>query len=143
VYTNYRCGQFRSFANSLQLTTLLADHGSTSLLDVRQAEQLVYTAGEEIPSLEQQIEQEENAISILLGDNPAAIPRGQELTDQPHPPEVREHRSVETVYRSRRPLEYWTVAVAAIIGWIVLIIWCVEERSLNRYGGSPQRPATV
>lgn len=74
--------------DSLQLTTLLADHGSTPLLDVRQAEQLVYTAAGEIPSLEQQIAKEENAISILLGENPAGVPRGRELTDQPHLPEV-------------------------------------------------------
>src|SRR5207253_7865593 len=37
--------------DSLRLTQLLADHGSTSLLDVRQAEQLVYTAAANIPDL--------------------------------------------------------------------------------------------
>ncbi len=73
---------------SLRLTSLLADRGSTSMLDVRQAEQLVYTAGAEIPALEQQIEQQENFISILLGKNPDVVPRGQKLTEQPHPPEV-------------------------------------------------------
>jgi multidrug efflux system outer membrane protein len=73
---------------SLRLTSLLADRGSTSMLDVRQAEQLVFTAGAEIPALEQQIEQQENFISILLGKNPDAVPRGQKLTEQPHPPEV-------------------------------------------------------
>jgi multidrug efflux system outer membrane protein len=73
---------------SLRLTSLLADRGSTSLLDVRQAEQLVFTAGAEIPALEQQIEQQENFISILLGKNPDEVPRGQKLTDQAHPPEV-------------------------------------------------------
>jgi outer membrane protein, multidrug efflux system len=52
--------------DSLRLTRVLAEGGSTSLLDVRQAEQLVFTAGSEIPSLEQQIEQQENFISILL-----------------------------------------------------------------------------
>ena len=74
--------------DSLRLTRLLADGGSTSLLDVRQAEQLVYTAGSEVPSLEQQIEQQENFISILLGNNPGPVPRGKPLTDQPHPPAV-------------------------------------------------------
>jgi len=58
------------------------------MLDVRQSEQLVFTAAAEIPALEQQIEQQENRISILLGKNPEAVPRGQKLTDQPHPPEV-------------------------------------------------------
>jgi multidrug efflux system outer membrane protein len=70
------------------LTTILADRGSTSLLDVRQAEQLVFTAAAEIPSLEQQIEQEENLISILLGKNPDSVPRGQTLTEQARPPDV-------------------------------------------------------
>ncbi len=74
--------------DSLRLTQLLSDHGATSLLDVRQAEQLVYTAGEQIPDLERRIEQQENFISILLGKNPAAVPRGRKLTEQPHAPEV-------------------------------------------------------
>jgi outer membrane protein, multidrug efflux system len=74
--------------DSLRLTQILANGGSTSLLDVRQAEQLVFTAGSVIPSLEQQIEQQENFISILLGNNPGPVPRGKSLTDQPHPPAV-------------------------------------------------------
>jgi outer membrane protein, multidrug efflux system len=61
---------------SLRLTRILADGGSTSLLDVRQAEQLVFTASAEIPVLEQQIEQQENFLSILLGQNPGDIRRG-------------------------------------------------------------------
>ena len=74
--------------DSLRLTRLLADHGATSMLDVRQAEQLVYTASEQIPDLERRVEQQENFISILLGKNPAAVPRGRKLTEQPHAPEV-------------------------------------------------------
>jgi len=73
---------------SLRLNRILADRGSTSMLDVRQAEQLVFTAAAEIPALEQQIEQQENFISTLLGRNPGDIPRGQTLTEQAHPPEV-------------------------------------------------------
>jgi multidrug efflux system outer membrane protein len=73
---------------SLRLTRLLADGGATSLLDVRQAEQLVFTASAEVPALEQQIEQQENFLSILLGQNPTGVPRGKALTDQPQPPEV-------------------------------------------------------
>jgi outer membrane protein, multidrug efflux system len=74
--------------DSLRLTQLLANGGSTSLLDVRQAEQLVFTAGSQIPSLEQQIEQQENFISILLGNNPGPVPRGRTLTEQQKPPLV-------------------------------------------------------
>lgn len=73
---------------SLRLTQVLASGGSTSLLDVRQAEQLVFTAAAEIPVLEQQIEQQENLISILLGENPGSITRGLKLTDQVRSPDV-------------------------------------------------------
>ena len=74
--------------DSLDLTKTLEQHGLNTLLDVRQSEQLVYTAASEVPDLERQIAQQENAISILLGNNPGDIPRGLKLTEQPHAPEV-------------------------------------------------------
>jgi multidrug efflux system outer membrane protein len=74
--------------DSLRLTQLLSDRGATSLLDVRQAEQLVYTAGGLIPSLERRIQQEENLLSTLLAGNPGDIPRGLRLTEEPHVPQV-------------------------------------------------------
>jgi multidrug efflux system outer membrane protein len=74
--------------DSLELTKMLEQHGINSLLDVRQSEQLVFTAAAEVPDLERQIAQEENAISILLGNNPGDIPRGLKLTEQPHAPDV-------------------------------------------------------
>ena len=73
---------------SLQLTQTLEQHGFSSLLDVRQSEQLVYTAAATIPDFERQIAQLENAISLLLGKNPDDVPRGLKLTEQPHAPEV-------------------------------------------------------
>ena len=73
---------------SLELTTLRTEHGIDTMLDQRQAEQLVYTAAAQIPDLERQIAQQENAISILLGQNPGSVPRGLGLTEQPHAPEV-------------------------------------------------------
>ena len=72
----------------LDLTNTLEQHGINSLLDVRQSEQLVYTAAAEVPDLERQIALQENAISILLGNNPGDVPRGLKLTEQPHAPEV-------------------------------------------------------
>lgn len=77
-----------SRSNSLQLTQTLEEHGINSMLDVRQSEQLVYTAATEIPDFERQIAQQENAISILLGKNPGDVPRGLKLTEQPHSPEI-------------------------------------------------------
>src|ERR1700755_272500 len=73
---------------SLKLTQFLESHGSNSGLDVSQAQQLVYTASETIPDLERQIQQQENVLSILLGENPESIPLGRALTDQPGPQNV-------------------------------------------------------
>jgi multidrug efflux system outer membrane protein len=69
---------------SLQLTQVRERGGVTSLVDVRQAEQLVYGATGEISTLEREIQQQENFISVLLGANPGPINRGRALTDQPH-----------------------------------------------------------
>jgi multidrug efflux system outer membrane protein len=78
---------------SLDLTTTLEQGGSGTLADVRQAEELYYTAQSEVPSLEQQIAQAENNIGLLLGRNPGAILR--DVTASPdilakaaHPVEV-------------------------------------------------------
>jgi len=59
--------------DSVQLTETLERGGSVPLSDVRQAEQLLYTASSQLPQLEQQIQQQENAISLLLGANPGPI----------------------------------------------------------------------
>jgi outer membrane protein, multidrug efflux system len=74
--------------DSLKLEQALEQNGSTSLVDVRQSEQLVYTAAETIPNVERQIEQDENLINILIGRNPGPVERGRKLTDEPHPPSI-------------------------------------------------------
>jgi multidrug efflux system outer membrane protein len=73
---------------SLRLTKVLADQGAASMVDVRQAEQLVYVASATIPDLERQIEQEENYLSFLLAQVPGPITRGRSLTEQARPPVV-------------------------------------------------------
>jgi multidrug efflux system outer membrane protein len=59
--------------DSVDLTKTLESGGSAPLSDVRQAEQLLYAATSEIPQIEQQIQQQENAIALLLGENPGPI----------------------------------------------------------------------
>ncbi|HZC65947.1 MAG TPA: TolC family protein, partial [Candidatus Dormibacteraeota bacterium] len=59
--------------DSLELTQKLETGGSAPLSDVRQAEQLLYTASSELPQLEQQIQQNENALNLLLGGNPGPV----------------------------------------------------------------------
>jgi outer membrane protein, multidrug efflux system len=73
---------------SLRLTQVREQGGATSLVDVRQAEQLVYQATGEIATLERQIEQQENFLSVLVGADPGPIDRGLALTEQPHAPDV-------------------------------------------------------
>jgi outer membrane protein, multidrug efflux system len=74
--------------DSVKLTQLRLDHGVATKLDVLQAQQVLDTANVQIPDLERQIAQEENAISILLGNYPQDVARGIPLVDQTLPPEV-------------------------------------------------------
>jgi len=73
---------------SLELIRNRQAGGVATLLDLRKGEQLVYTAAETIPILEEQIEQTENQISLLLGKNPDGVVRGLSLTEQRMPPDV-------------------------------------------------------
>jgi outer membrane protein, multidrug efflux system len=73
---------------SLELTISRQKGGVATLLDLRQAEQLVDTAAETIPGIQQSIEQTENLIRLLLGQNPGGVMRGKALTEQDLPPEV-------------------------------------------------------
>jgi multidrug efflux system outer membrane protein len=70
------------------LTNFRLEHGVATKLDVLQAQQTLDTANAQLPDIERQIAQEENAISILLGNYPQAVPRGKPLVEQSLPPEV-------------------------------------------------------
>jgi outer membrane protein, multidrug efflux system len=73
---------------SLRLIRTREQGGIATMLDVRQGEQLVYQATETIPATQQLIEQTENLISLLTGDNPGPIRRGRSLTQQEELPDV-------------------------------------------------------
>ncbi len=73
---------------SLRLTQERRGGGVATLLDLRQAEQLVASAAQTIPTLTQQVEQTENQISLLLGANPGSVARGRKFLEQEMPPEV-------------------------------------------------------
>ena len=78
----------RTREQSLALTRTRQTGGVATMLDMRQAEQLVQSAAETIPAIQQQIGQTENRISLLLGMSPGGVERGETLTDQHMPPEV-------------------------------------------------------
>ena len=73
---------------SVKLTTTLETGGAAPLSDVRQAEQLLYTASSQVPQLEQQIQQQENGLQLLLGENPGPIMRQAARTIAPPPQDV-------------------------------------------------------
>jgi multidrug efflux system outer membrane protein len=128
--------------DSLRLIQLLADRGATSMLDVRQAEQLVYGAGATIPDLERRIEQQENFLSILIGRTPEGSSRGRSLVDQPHPPEV--PAGIPSSLLERRPdilqAEQQLVAANAQIG--VAKADYFPQISLTAVGGSQSSALT-
>jgi len=74
--------------DSVKLTSFRLSNGVATKLDVLQAQQVLDSANVQIPDLERRIGQEEDAISILLGDYPHSVPRARPLTDQALPPEV-------------------------------------------------------
>ena len=104
--------------DSLRLTEIRAKGGATSLLDVRQSEQLVYTAAASIPDLERRTEQQGNLISILLGRNPGPVTRGKPLVENPLLPVV--PAGLPSSLLARRPdiqsVEQQLVAANARIG---------------------------
>ena len=75
-------------AMTLRLTQVREAGGATSLVDVRQAEQLVSIALLEIVSLKRDIAQQEHLISLLLGGHPGPVVRGRPLDEQPQPGDV-------------------------------------------------------
>lgn len=68
-----------SYRDSVRLFELQFKYGQVSQMNVEQARTQYETAAATIPQIETQIVQTENAISILLGVNPAPVPRGKTL----------------------------------------------------------------
>jgi NodT family efflux transporter outer membrane factor (OMF) lipoprotein len=62
-------------ADGLRLTQLRRERGVATALDTRQAEQLLYTATAQIASVERQIAQTEDELSVLLGRTPGDVSR--------------------------------------------------------------------
>jgi multidrug efflux system outer membrane protein len=70
-----------AYAQSVQLYELQFKYGQTSQMTVAQAQSQYETAAVQIPQIESQIAQTENALSILIGSNPGPIPRGKSVYD--------------------------------------------------------------
>jgi multidrug efflux system outer membrane protein len=68
-----------SRAESLRVFQLRFDAGTVSQLELTQNQAEYEDAQTRIPLIESQVAQQEHALSILLGRNPGAIPRGRAL----------------------------------------------------------------
>lgn len=71
----------KAYADSLKYFENQHQHGQVSSLTLEQARSQYETAASQIPQIERQIAETENAISILLARNPGPIPRGLSIND--------------------------------------------------------------
>ena len=71
----------QTYAESLRIFNLRHDHGTVSQVEVSQVESEYEDARQAIPQLEGQVTQQENLLSVLLGRNPQAIPRGKTIDE--------------------------------------------------------------
>jgi NodT family efflux transporter outer membrane factor (OMF) lipoprotein len=74
--------------DSLRIVELRHQRGAASELDVRQADQLLYTATVRIAAAQRSIAQTENQLSLLQGTAPDAQPRGRKLEEIPVPAQI-------------------------------------------------------
>lgn len=74
--------------DGLRLTKVRRSGGAATGLDVSQAEQFLRTANAQIAASERDVALAENALSLLLGQNPGDVPRGKVLYEFTGPGEV-------------------------------------------------------
>jgi outer membrane protein, multidrug efflux system len=78
----------QSWEESVRIAKARLRRGLTSRLDADQFEAERANAAARVAQLERSMTQKENQLSVLLGNNPGEISRGQLLTEQVMPPEV-------------------------------------------------------
>jgi multidrug efflux system outer membrane protein len=78
----------KSWQESVDIARARLEEGIITQLDADQFEAQLANAAARTADLERQMIQKENELSVLLGRNPAAIPRGRSLLDQALPSEV-------------------------------------------------------
>jgi outer membrane protein, multidrug efflux system len=77
-----------SFGESLKIFNERLQGGVASKLETSSAEALMDSAAATIPGLETQVALQENQLSVLLGQNPGVILRGNSLLKNQLPPEI-------------------------------------------------------
>jgi len=104
--------------DSLRLVQLLAEHGVQSAAEVRQAQTQLLTTENQVPGIEIQIAQNEDALATLLGKPPHAFDIGTTLPPNAVPPRVPPGLPSELLERRPdiREAEQQLVAANADIG---------------------------
>jgi NodT family efflux transporter outer membrane factor (OMF) lipoprotein len=125
--------------NSIRLVELRRGAGAASGLDVRQAEQLRFTAAAEIAASERNIAQSEDALSLLEGGVPAAQQRGRKLEDIAIPAQL--PAGLPSALLERRPdireAEQTLIAANAQIGAARALYY--PQLSLTAFAGGESR----
>jgi multidrug efflux system outer membrane protein len=78
----------KSFQDTLDIFQHRLEGGYASALETSRAQAALSNVAAVIPDLQRQIVAQENALDLLLGQNPGPIARGAPLADQYDPPEV-------------------------------------------------------
>jgi multidrug efflux system outer membrane protein len=71
----------QTYKESVDLFTLQFQYGQVSMMNVAQAQSQYETAAAQIPLLESQIAQQQNALAVLVGRDPGPIARGRSVDD--------------------------------------------------------------
>lgn len=125
--------------DSLNLVELRRQRGAASGLDVRQAEQLLYTASVQSAAAEHAIAHSENLLSLLQGSAPAAQARGRKLEEIPIPAQL--PAGLPSALLERRPdireAEQNLVAANAQIGAARALYF--PQLSLGAFAGGESR----
>jgi multidrug efflux system outer membrane protein len=107
-----------AFQETYDLFKRKLDEGAASALETSYAEAALGQVAAQIPEIERRIEATENQLNLLLGRNPAPIPRGQALATQALPPEIPAGLPSELLQRRPdvRQAEQQLVAANALVG---------------------------
>src|SRR6201999_3378355 len=113
--------------------------GAASALDVRQAEQLLYTAGAQGAAAERAIAQSENLLSLLQGSEPGAQARGKKLEEIPIPAQMPAGQPAQLLERRPdiRAAEQNLIAANAQIGAARALYY--PQISLSAFAGGQSR----
>jgi multidrug efflux system outer membrane protein len=107
-----------AFQGTFDLYQRKLNEGAGSALQTSYASAARNQVAAQVPEIERQIEAAENQLNLLLGRNPADIPRGFELHAQPTPPEV--PAGLPSTLLERRPdvrqAEQEVISANALVG---------------------------